>query len=414
MRELGSEFLLGCWESASAPPTRKTTLTTKGRFLNGLESIEMWGEDVQTEEANIAEAKFHDIFELYKLALIIYAREIMPDEPNLRIHLETPSLGMFLKFFYLRLARSDIVKTLKFFSPDFLGVEKEHFFMNSLRFALMDCANLAVRKAGTGKSAAALSDYILPKLIVSQQTPTQPTVSQAPTLTAQNLVIATTPVPPIATAPLQKEQVIVPQKQEEEEIEDEYEREREDRRERRRRRKEGRRHKRYEDDEYSEADKAVIVSAQQNPDLQTWITQSPAVVVVPQPVPPQVVGGGNEFFPKRATVDMKDSISEVMKTQPYRQPSVVAVQQQQQQQPIRIPTYLHSQANAPIVQQPQQQQERARNFGLPWGNSQAAAVLPFGLDVRPKEVPTVPLGPQEDAPPYEDTQIREIEIRGTL
>jgi len=143
------------------PVPLEKRLTLKGRFLNGLETIQTWGEDIYTSEAVIAVSQCRDITQLYKYTLLLYIKELLHDQPHVRFELAFPSLGIFLKYFYCRLAKSDQVKTLFFFSPDFLGTEKDFFFIEAMRSALSDCSNLAIKMLGTNDSGTGTNQSTL-------------------------------------------------------------------------------------------------------------------------------------------------------------------------------------------------------------------------------------------------------------
>jgi len=302
LKTLGDQLLNEFWDTAKS--SSKSIETAKTRFLNGLNTIDTWGEDVQTDEAKNAVSTCRYILPLYEYALKVYIYEILLDQPEIRVHIRTPGLGVFLKFFYMRLAKSDAVKTLLFFSPQFVGIEKEHCFMDCMRCALMDCSQLAVSMLATGGDGGA--EVFIP--------PPAPAPAPAPSAPPTPKIEPANPKPFYVKPPDLSSLAVQIEKEEDEEEEEEDEEEkrrneeREKRRERRRKRRENR-HKRYEEDGYSEHDEAVIQHAQTNPKVTTWVENQKAPSAVSQQKAPSVV-------PQRAP-----SIQKAPSVVPQRAPS---------------------------------------------------------------------------------------------
>jgi hypothetical protein len=324
LKELGNQLMIDCWETAQAKTSQMSV--AKERFLNGLKTIETWGEDVQTDEATSAMATFKYILPLYEYALKVYIYEILSDQHEVRVHIKPPGLGVFLKYFYVRLAKSDPVKTLLFFSPQFIGIEKEHCFMDCMRCALMDCSQLAVSMLITG-GGGLVTEQIFNRTFSPSKSmgggggykPQNPEnkhdarmsslAMPVPVKVPEDIFSSKDLLPKDVSPFWQKEvpRVSEPAKtlevaklQEEDEESEETKQRRARRAQRKAEREEKRRLRKqnYEDDDYSDQDRQLIQHVQANPLVSTWVqnqgvAKPPSVAHANAPVRPPSVAHAN-------------------------------------------------------------------------------------------------------------------------
>ena len=126
------------------------------RFRKGLNSIELWKQNIKNEITKQAIEAYKELPILYKYAIVRYLQELYKHDDRKVIPVNIPPLQDFIHSYYLKLAKSKYMQNLEFLKV--YGLERTHMHMEALRSVLMDFARDSIYDVPT--SSTVLGDRI--------------------------------------------------------------------------------------------------------------------------------------------------------------------------------------------------------------------------------------------------------------
>jgi len=128
--ERGSDFLYNLIERANSYTNHMRDI-----YLNGLNSIKDWGKEVINQEILQMKNDYPNIEKIYASVIQIYLIEFFKNMTNQTTqNLLVPSLGTFLKEFYVKLANNEDIRSFAFFG--FNTMQKKEIFAYIMRKTL--------------------------------------------------------------------------------------------------------------------------------------------------------------------------------------------------------------------------------------------------------------------------------------